>query len=164
MKERASYSIERAALIADQLARLATQNLHQLAGQAANLHFWISEAAHAIRTIDEYPARFGRLREAQVGWVKRHGTRISGGYCPQCCGVCELGPEVETPRAPQRTPSEDLTAAREDVRRAARRYLVRLYRAHFLDEDALRRACDELGVGLEAEDLDRDAPASAIQS
>jgi len=67
MKERASYSIERAALIADQLERLATQNLHQLAGQAANLIFWISEAAHAIRTIDEYPARFRRLREAQVG-------------------------------------------------------------------------------------------------
>jgi len=50
------------------------------------------------------------------------------------------------------------------VRRAARRYLVRLYRADFLDEHALRRACNELGVGLEAEDLDRDAPASPIRS
>jgi len=49
-----SYSIERANLIADQLERLATQNTHQLAGQVANLDFWISETVAAISIIDNY--------------------------------------------------------------------------------------------------------------
>jgi hypothetical protein len=53
-----SYSIQRANLIADQLERLATQNTHQLAGQVANLDFWVSEAVAAISTIDDYPVRF----------------------------------------------------------------------------------------------------------
>ena len=83
-----SYSIKRAILIADQLERLATQNAHQLAGQVANLAFWISEAVHAISTIDDYPVRFRRLRDAQVGWVKAHGTKICG-YCPHYGGACE---------------------------------------------------------------------------
>jgi hypothetical protein len=149
-----SYSIKRATLISDQLERLATQNAHQVAGQVANLAFWISEAVHAISTIDDYPVRFRRLRDAQVGWVKAHGTEISG-YCPHCGGACEFGPQ--TPEPPQRIPTEDLAAARDGVRRAARRYLLRLYQAHFLDEDGVRRACAEIGVGVETEDFDRDS-------
>jgi hypothetical protein len=46
-----SYSIKRAALISDQLERLATQNAHQLAGQFGNLDFWIAEAVGAIRVV-----------------------------------------------------------------------------------------------------------------
>jgi hypothetical protein len=149
-----SYSIKRATLIADQLERLATQNVHQLAGQVANLAFWISEAAHAISTIDDYPVRFRQLRDAQVGWVKAHGTKISG-YCPHCGGACEFGPQ--TPEPPQRIATEDLAAARDGVRRACRRYLLRLYRANFLDEGGVRRACAEIGVGVETEDFDRDS-------
>lgn len=38
-----SHSTDRAALIAGQLERLARQNAHQLAGQVANLDFWIAE-------------------------------------------------------------------------------------------------------------------------
>jgi hypothetical protein len=82
-----AYSIERAALIADQLERLATQNLYQLAGQFVNLDFWIAEAAHAIQVLDDYPARFERLRETQREWVRAHGTKVSD-YCPICRGAC----------------------------------------------------------------------------
>jgi hypothetical protein len=145
-----SYSTKRAALIADQLERLATQNAHQLAGQVANLDFWISEAADALRVIDEYPARFRRLRDAQVAWVKAHGTKVFG-YCPICGGACEFGPE--TPAPPVRIAAEDFAKARDALRRAAHRYLIRLYRARLLDAAAVRQACDVLGVGLEAEDL-----------
>lgn len=72
-----TYSIKQAEIIADQLERLATQNTYQLAGQVANIDFWIAEAVHAVRTIDDYPARFQRLRDAQVGWVEEHGTKVS---------------------------------------------------------------------------------------
>jgi len=149
-----SYSIKRANLIADQLERLATQNPHQLAGQVANLAFWMSEALLATSTIDDYPVRFRQLRDAQAGWVKAHGTKISG-YCHHCGGVCEFGPQA--PEPPQRIPDEELTEARDNVRRAARRYLLRLYRANFLDEEAVRRFCGEIGVGIEVEDFERDS-------
>ena len=145
-----SYSIQKATLIAEQIERLSTQNTHQLAGQVANLDFWIAEAAQAIVTADEYPDRFRRLRDAQVGWVKAHGTRVSG-YCAHCGGACEFGPQV--PEAPRRIPAEDLAAARTAIRQAVRRYLLRLYRAHFLDDGALRQACAQVGVPLESEDL-----------
>lgn len=112
--------------------------------------FWVSEAVHAIAIIDDYPVRFRRLRDAEVGWVKMHGTKVSG-YCLHCSGACEFGPQV--PRPPGRIPTEDLAAARDAVRRAARRYLLRLYRARFLDEDSVRRSCAEIGVGVETEDF-----------
>jgi hypothetical protein len=145
-----AYSSKRAALIADQLDRLATQNAHQVAGQLANLDFWIAEAVDALRVIEEYPARFRRLREAQVAWVKAHGTKVSG-YCPICGGGCEFGPQ--TPEPPHRTPAEDLIDARDALRRAMRRYLLRLHRMHLRDATAVRQACHAVGIGVEAEDL-----------
>jgi len=155
-----SYSIKQATIIADQLERLATQNTHQLAGQVANIDFWISEAVHAVRTIDDYPARFRRLRDAQVGWVEEHGTKVSG-YCHICGGVCELGPETETPPAPGRIDARELAKARDAVCLASRRYLLRLYRAHFLDDDQVLDACDQIGIGVEPEDFERgSAPPS----
>ena len=146
-----SYSIKRAALIADQLERLATQNVYQLAGQLSNLEFWISESVHAIGTLDDYPARFLRLREAQIGWVRAHGTRVSD-YCPYCGGACEFGPSVPDP--PSRIPVESISAARDAVRRGGRRYLRRLYRARLLDDSAFRQALKQIGLEAEKEDLD----------
>ena len=150
-----SYSITRAALIADQIGRLANQHPHQLAVQIANLGFWISEAVAAIATIDDYPARFKRLRDAQVAWVRAHGTKVSV-YCDHCGGACEFGPQAPLPL--RRVPVEDLAAAREAVRRAARLYLLRLYRMRLLEEDGVRRASDELGFAVEREDFVKRAP------
>lgn len=147
-----SYSIKRAALIADQLQRLATQNAHQLAGQRSNLDFWIAEATDAIRVVDEYPRRFRLLHDAQIAWVNAHGTKVSG-YCPICGGACEFDPR--TPEPPHRISAEELSAARMAVQTAGRRYALRLYRAQLLDEHAVRRVCHQLDIGVEREDLQR---------
>jgi hypothetical protein len=146
-----SYSIKRAELLADQLERLATQHTHQLAGQHANLQFWLSEAVAAIRTLDEYPTRYRQLRDTQLAWVREHATKITR-YCPICCGPCEFGPQ--TPARPYRIPSEELSAARDAVRRAARRLLLRLYHAEFVTEAELREAADLVGAAVEREDLE----------
>jgi hypothetical protein len=147
-----SYSTRRATLLADQLERLATQNLHQLAGQIANLDFWISEAEAALDTIDLYPARFRRLRDAQAEWVEAHGTRVVA-YCAVCQGACGFGPGK--PEPPRRVPSGDLASAAAAVRGAMRRFLLRLYRAGLLDEPAVRGHADRLEIAVEPEDLDR---------
>lgn len=155
-----SYSIKRAALIAEQLERLATQNAHQLAGQHSNLDFWIAEAVDAIRVIDEYTARFRRLLDAQVAWVKAHGTKVTG-YCHICGGACELGPQ--TPEPPLRIRSEDLTEARTALQRAARGYLLRLYRARLIEKEAVRLDCQRMDVGVEEEDFRRaESPSEDI--
>ena len=150
-----SYSIKRATLIAEHLERLATQNAHQLAGQFANLDFWIAEAADAIRVMEQYPVRFRRLRDAQVAWVRAHDTKVSG-YCLICGGVCEFDPR--TPDPPLRIRSEELADARTVLQRAGRAYLLRLYRAHLLEKDAVQRVCDQLDIGVEEDDFHRVAP------
>src|SRR5262245_4297126 len=111
-----SYSTAQAALLADQLERLATQAAHQIAGQVANLGFWLSEAEHVIRVIDEYPLRFQRQRDAQAAWVEAHGTRVSG-YCVHCGGACEFGPRKPDPV--RRVSHQELAAARASVCRGA---------------------------------------------
>jgi hypothetical protein len=94
----------------------------------------------------------------RINWSAR--TKVSG-YCHICGGVCEFGPETQTPDALYRIQAHELAAARDAVRRASRRYLLRLYRAHFLDEDRVREACNQIGIGVEPEDFDRgSAPPS----
>jgi hypothetical protein len=144
-----SYSISRATLIAQQLERLATQNAYQLAGQLPNLDFWMQEAEHALATLQDYPDRFRKLRDAQVAWVRAHGTTVSE-YCPLCGGTCEFGPKPPDP--PHRIRSEEIDEARKLVRLGATRYLVRLYRAGFVNQSDLLRYADRLALPLEPED------------
>jgi hypothetical protein len=148
------YSIARAELIADQIGRFATQHLHQLAGHHANLAFWISEAAAAVRTIDDYQQRFRQLRDGQAAWVREHDTKITQ-ICPVCRGPCEFGPQ--TPERPHRVPSEDLDAARKAVRVAVRQFVLRLFHAGFLSEAEVGQAADLVGVSIEQEDLEPEA-------
>ena len=144
------YSIAKATLIADQLERLATQHPHQLAGQLSNLAFWMAEARAAIAVIDDYPARFRRLHDAQVAWVRERDVKVPY-YCPICKGECEFSPQ--TPVAPRRTPSEELDGARTRVKRGAAQLLVRLYRARLIRESEVRQYSDSLDLPIEAEDL-----------
>jgi hypothetical protein len=146
-----SYSTSKAALIAEQLERLATQHMHQLAGQFPNLEFWMAEAEQALFVVSDYPQRFKKLRDAQVSWVQTHDTRLSV-YCEICGGACEFGPR--TPEAPRRIPSDELTAAGDGVRRGASRYLLRLYRAKLITESDLLQHRNRLDLPIEPEDYE----------
>jgi hypothetical protein len=147
-----AYSVDRTALLASQFERFAHSNVHQLAGQVANLDFWLEEATYALRMLDEYPQRFRRLRDAQLGWVKAHGTKVSG-YCPYCRGGCEFGPQ--TPPAPTRIPAEQVEEARVGLRTSAYRFLMRCYRCGLLDQAAVLAACERIGIVAEPEDLEQ---------
>jgi hypothetical protein len=147
---KASYTTEQAALLATQLERLATGGPHQVAGQFANLEFWLDEAVHALAVIAGYPRRFHALRDAQQHWVSAHHTTTL--YCAMCNGRCELGPR--SPLPPTRTSSSDLDEARRAVQQGCRRLLVRCHRLGLLDAAALSAACDRIGAALEPEDLE----------
>ncbi len=56
-----SFSTDLAELVTRQLSRLVTLNQHQLAGQVANLGFWLAQVQHALAVIDGYGVRFLRM-------------------------------------------------------------------------------------------------------
>ncbi len=139
------YSSDIARILTDQLAKFVTLNRHQLAGQVANLDFWLDEVRHAIHVIDDYGPRFEPSRTLSSSTPRSTGLRNSisetratrnsqphrrGGFC---------------------TP----TSTRRDVPSAtdAYRFLVRCFNEGFITESVLREACGSLEIGIEARDL-----------
>lgn len=144
-----AYGIDQANNVASQLEKFTTSFAEHLAGQVANLDFWLEEVAHALRVLDGYPTRFSRLRAAQEAWVKTHGP-VATSFCPHCGGKCELG---ETPRPPRRVPSGELDEARRRLKDATYRLLLRCHRARMVDEATLRAACQRVGTSVDPADL-----------
>jgi len=68
-----------ATLIAEQLERFVSLNAYQLAGHVTNLDFWISEAGHALKVLDDYEPRFLNLKEGESRYVESHHVTVS---CP----------------------------------------------------------------------------------
>ena len=66
-----SYSTELAKILTNNLTRFATLNVHQLAGHAANLDFWLAEARRCIEIIDGYATRFATMKEASLAMRRR---------------------------------------------------------------------------------------------
>lgn len=146
------YTIEKANLLANQLNRFATSYAHHLAGQFANVEFWLDETEAALKTIDEYNKRFLRLRDAQKEWVENHGTVVYE-YCPHCGGRCEFADG--TPSPPVRYSSQELKTVRRNLVESFREFLLRCYRAGHLDENALEIMFNRVGTSIEPSDLRR---------
>lgn len=141
-----SFSEEMAKVVADQLARFATLNKHQLAGHVANLDFWVSEARHVLEVIDGYEPRFRRMKAGQDQHVAEHGTLA---YFPG-------DPEIRcAPDPPRRVAHGSLREARRSVTEATYRFLVRCCNDGLIPESRMRALCDELDIGVEAVDLRR---------
>lgn len=47
--------------------------VHQLAGHAANIDFWVAEVSHRLDVIDGYQRRFDTLRSTQESYQALHG-------------------------------------------------------------------------------------------
>ncbi len=141
-----SFSESIAKVVADQLARFVTLNRHQLAGQVANLDFWVDQARHALEVIDGYEPRFRRLKAAQDAYVADHNTLT---FFPS-------DPEIKgPPDPPRRVPHANLRDARRSVTEATYRFLVRCYHDGLIPEARLRAICRSLEIGVEVTDLHR---------
>ena len=139
------YSSDLARLLAAQLGKLVTLNRHQLAGQVANLNFWLSEIRHCLDVLDEYSPRFERLKAAQRRYVAEHQTTEFDTGDPYDTGA---------PAAPPwRIPDSTLQEARRSLSEAAYRFLVRCFHDRMIEEATLRQACDRLGMNIEPKDL-----------
>jgi hypothetical protein len=133
-----SYSTDIGDLVAKQLSRLTTLNRHQLAGQVANLDFWLGEVQHALAVIDGYGARSTQMHAAQEQHVSAHGTT-----------EFDLDYDWDTKRRaspPRRVPGHQLEKARRNLTQAASRFLDRCRSEGFLSEDQFSAAMESLGV------------------
>ncbi len=140
-----AFSDDLAALVARQLERFMTLDRHRLAGQAANLDFWVGEARHALDVLDVldgYDARFRRLELGQAESRARHGL-----------GAPDRFDAPGTPDLPRRAPDGPRRVARRAVADAAHRFLLRCHREGLIPESRLRAACEQLGVGVDPTDV-----------
>src|SRR5262245_60127178 len=115
-----AYSSDIADVLTAQLNRLAKLNPHQLAGQTANLEFWLSEVRHCLAVIDGYRARFERLKDAQTQFARERGSEVFDLRYDDSI--------PETPLKPRRVPDEELQSSRRELREAFYRFLIRAYR------------------------------------
>jgi len=133
-----SFSTDIADLVAMQLSRLTTLNRHQLAGQVANLDFWLGEVQHALAVIDGYGVRFTQMHAAQEQYVNSHGTT-----------EFDLDYDWDTKRRaspPRRVSGHELAKARRNLTQAASRFLERCRSEGLLSEDQFSSAMESLGM------------------
>jgi len=57
------------------------------------------------------------------------------------------------PSPPRRVPDGQMREARNALREATYRFLVRFYKEGLISERSVRQACGDLGIGVEASDL-----------
>jgi hypothetical protein len=148
------YTIEKATLLTNQLRKFTTSYTHLLVGQFANIEFWLDEIQGALKTIDEYKNRYTNRRDAQKEWVDNHGTKVPD-YCAECGGKCEFDDGPSPPSPPVRTSHTDLDAAYSNLSDAAYEFLLRCFRAGFLDQPSLENMCKRAGTSLDPSDLRR---------
>jgi hypothetical protein len=127
-----------AKLVADQLSRFVTLNPHQLAGQVANLDFWLAQVLHALSVIDGYGVRFVRMEAAQAHYVAVLDTTVSE------IGPC--GPEERRPPPPRRIPDRELQKARRALLEAVRRFLERCRHDGLISESHCSEVLKGLGI------------------
>jgi hypothetical protein len=133
-----SFSTEVAGHVSAQLSRFVTLNRHQLAGQVANLDFWLGQVRHALGVIDGYGVRFIRMHAAQEQYVAAHGTT-------------EFAPDADFPTErkaspPRRVPDRELQKARRELIEAASRFLERCKREGMISEAQVSEVFEGLGI------------------
>ena len=147
-----SYSTEIADLLAAQLTKFATLNRHQLAGQVANLDFWLTEVRHCLAVFDGYRDRFQTMREAQDSYVERNATV----EFPRSMILNDRESDHEGMKKPERlrpVDDKELRQSRVKLCDAAYRFLVRCCNEGLVSESALRASCGALGIGVESTDI-----------
>ena len=145
---------DRADVVASMLEKFTTAHAYQVAGQYANIEFWISETLHSLGALADYENRFDKLAAAQRDWVDAHSV-VVGSYCPACGGQCEFDPDLKAPRAPTKIPSKGRDDAARRLKDAFYFFILRCYRMNLVDEQTLREMCSRVGMSIEARDLVR---------
>jgi hypothetical protein len=147
------YTIERANLITNQLRKFTDSNAYMVAGQFANIDFWINETESAIRAIDEHNARFEKMCEAQKEWIEDKNVRVPD-YCYICNGICELSEEhYKKPELPKQRAKTEKRESRKKLVDSAYYFLIRCHKIELLSEKEINEYCNQIGTSIDPNDL-----------
>lgn len=137
-----AYSSDIANLLTEQLEKFVTLNRHQLAGQVANIEFWLDEIGHCLAVIDGYDVRFERMKGAQQAYAAHHQTVQ---FHPET-RRWDYAPETTPATPPRRVPGGELGDARRTLCKVAHRFLTRCLDDGFIDLAAFDAAHERLGI------------------
>jgi hypothetical protein len=140
-----AYSIDISKTLAEQFAKFATLNRHQLAGHVANLDFWIDELRHCLKVIDEYKSRFERMKSAQNQYAADHKTQEFDLRDP-CCIRGSASP-------PKRVDHKEIKEARQTLCDALYRFILRCYNESLIVEKTFTQTLHIFEIGIEPTDL-----------
>ena len=147
------YTVEKANLITKQLNKFKDNYAFMVAGQFANIEFWINEVETAITAIDEHNIRFTKMYDAQEKWIDEKNVRIPD-YCYICNGICELSNEhYKKPELPKQKSTNDKNDSRKDLINAMYYFLVRCLKLELLNEELFKEYCNRIGTSIDPNDL-----------
>ena len=147
------YTIEKAILITEQLRKFTDSYAFMLAGQCANIDFWIDEVVSAKKSLDEHNSRFNKMYEAQKEWIEHKNVKVPD-YCYICNGICELSHQpYKKPELPKNRATSEKNDSRRELIDTAYYFLVRCFNTGLLNEEQVRTLCDKIGTSIDPNDL-----------
>lgn len=147
------YTIERANLISKRLRKFTDSNDYMVAGQFANIDFWIEETVNSIKSIDEHNVRFKKMYEAQKKWIDEKNVSVPD-YCDICDGICEFSDQhYKKPELPKQRAKNEKKVSRKELVNSAYYFLVRCFRIGLLNEEELKDYCNQIGTSIDVYDL-----------
>jgi len=149
------YTVERANLISNQIRKFTDSNTWMVAGQFANIEFWMDEVIVALNALDGHRSRFDSMYNAQKEWIDNHGTKVPD-YCYICGGVCELSNGPITPPLPKRKYKAEKAEARKELIDSAYFFLTRCFKVGLLNEEQLEKRCDSIGTSIDPMDIEKN--------
>ncbi len=147
------YTVEKANLITIQLNKFKDSYAFIVAGQFANIDFWINEVESTIKAIDEHNIRFGKMYNAQEKWIEEKNVKIPD-YCYICNGICELSDEhYKKPELPKQRAKNDKNDSRKELINATYYFLVRCLKLELLNKKLFQEYCNRIGTSFDPNDL-----------
>ncbi|GAA4773812.1 MULTISPECIES: hypothetical protein [Flavobacterium] len=144
------YTIEKANLIIEQLAKFKSIPSYKLSGHFANFGFWEVEVKSALKAIDEHYERFKIMSNGQLNYIDNHGEPIHD-YFNICDGVCEFS--TGRPILPKRIVNSELKEKRIELLNSYYGLLVRSFNSKIIDKDQLQKFCFDVNISIDVNDL-----------
>ena len=147
------YTIEKAQLLTNQLNKFKDSYAYMVAGQFANLDFWINEVENCLKAIDEHNLRFEKMQNAQEFWINEKNVLIPN-YCFICNGICELSDNhYKKPELPKNKDSKRKNETRVALVNATYYFLMRCFKLELLSIKLLKDYCDKIGTSIDENDF-----------
>ena len=147
------YTVERANLISKQLRKFTDSYAFMVAGQFANVDFWINEVVSAKAAIDGHKVRFNKMYDAQKDWIEEKKISVPD-YCYICNGICELSHErYIMPKLPKNKVNVEKKESRKELIDSTYYFLIRCYKIGLINEEEIENFCDKIGTSIDPYDL-----------